>query len=50
MQQIKAEDCSCPKVDCVRHGNCEVCAEHHLATEKAPFCRRDEVNELAEDG
>lgn len=47
MQEIKNDNCSCPKIDCIRHGNCEECAEHHLSTEKEPFCKREEEREYA---
>lgn len=33
------EECLCPK-ECVRHGQCRDCFEHHCARGKLPYCRR----------
>jgi hypothetical protein len=38
------ENCTCPKTDCVRHGTCCQCVNHHRAGEEGihplPFCVR----------
>ncbi len=34
--------CTCPKRDCPRHGNCELCRNYHLNARRPrpPFCER----------
>jgi hypothetical protein len=38
---IVENDCTCPKKNCRRHGDCEACKEHHLVKGKLPYCKRD---------
>ena len=39
---MNEKECTCPKITCERHGNCELCEEHHK--ESAPFCKREKNN------
>ncbi len=32
--------CPCKRTKCVRHGNCEVCREHHKNKKSLTFCDR----------
>jgi len=36
------EVCTCPKRDCLRHGNCEPCRNYHLNAKRPrpPYCER----------
>ena len=36
------KECTCPKVDCERHGNCDACEENHTSKGALPFCKREE--------
>ncbi len=36
------KECTCPKVDCERHGNCDACEENHASKDSLSFCKRDE--------
>jgi hypothetical protein len=36
-----AADCKCPKTDCPRHGNCNMCVPYHRDQKgDLPFCLR----------
>lgn len=35
---MSAPNCPCPKKDCVRHGECQKCVDHHAAKDEMPFC------------
>ena len=38
MEEIN-KDCPCKKTKCERHGQCEVCREHHKLKKKIlPYC------------
>ena len=42
-------NCTCPKADCPRHGNCYECVMHHRKPEIAGivFCLRAKAEETA---
>lgn len=41
MLENGAESCSCKRVQCERHGNCEACMEHHRTNKRYdPYCKR----------
>jgi len=31
-------ECSCPRPDCPRHGNCADCVKNHRESDSMPFC------------
>lgn len=36
------EVCNCKKKNCVRHGKCAECLEHHRTNKRyPPYCKRD---------
>lgn len=40
MQEIK-KDCPCKRTKCERHGQCDICREHHKLKKKTlPYCER----------
>ncbi len=38
----KPEVCTCPKLDCPRHGDCQPCRNYHLNDRhpRPPYCER----------
>lgn len=41
MKEKINENCPCP-AQCVRHGHCEECIEHHKKQGGLPYCERPE--------
>ena len=35
------ENCPCKKENCVRHGKCDECREHHAKTGKPVACEKE---------
>ncbi|MGX8710829.1 hypothetical protein [Clostridium sp. KNHs216] len=36
------DTCSCPRINCERHGKCAECLEHHQSHKKhPPYCKRE---------
>jgi hypothetical protein len=40
--EMEKTDCTCPKVECERHGFCDECKENHYSKNKLPYCERQE--------
>lgn len=40
----KQETCPCKRVNCLRHGNCAACREHHHTSKHKPltYCEKRE--------